>query len=90
MSASPRAHLHASIQATVALDVPGEAEPIPEGSMLLGFVAVAEWMAPDGTRWLSRVDAGASGDKGLTEWQREGYLHNALNSASWIEDEDET
>lgn len=90
MTETPRAHLHAAIQTTVGLDVEDEADALPDGAMLLGFVVVAEWMAPDGHRWLSRVDAGANADEGLTEWQREGYLHNALNSPSWIDDRDET
>lgn len=79
-----RGRLHETIQGTVALD-----ETLPEGSMLLGWVAIAEWMAPDGRRWLSIVDGDARGE-GAALWQRQGYLHNALFDADgFIEDDEE-
>lgn len=72
---SVREHLHQSVQAVVSVD-----EGLPEGAMLLGWVTVAEWMAPSGERWLSCVDGGVSPDRGqLPDWQRQGYLHNALH-----------
>ncbi len=67
-----RASIHETLQATTVRD-----RDLPEGAMLLGWVAVAEWMAPDGKRWLSVVDGNASGE-GCPAWQRQGYLHNAL------------
>lgn len=69
-----RSHMHESIQHSVSLD-----DGLPEGSMLLGWVCVAEWMAPDGDRWLSCIDGSTDPERGATEWQRQGYLHNALN-----------
>lgn len=77
MSEAPkvRERLHETIQGTVAID-----EDLPEGAMLLGWVAVAEWMAPDGHRWLSTIDGDARGE-GCPEWQRDGYLHNVLFKA---------
>lgn len=71
-----RSHLHETIQATVSID-----ESLPDGAMLMGWLTIAEWMAPDGQRWLSIVDGSADPDKGCATWQRQGYLHNALFDA---------
>jgi hypothetical protein len=71
-----REQLHAAIQGT------NQTDQNLEGAMLMGWVVVAEWMAPDGERWLSRVD-GTAARKGCPEWQREGYLHNALYSGGF-------
>lgn len=49
------------------------------GGVLVGWVMVAEWMDLEGRRWLTRLDANADGEN-LPEWQRNGYLHNALNT----------
>lgn len=72
---SVREHLHEQIQSTVALD-----EELPEGTMLKGWVLVAEWVAPDNGAWLTRLSGGPGlGEgNGLPEWQEQGYLHNAL------------
>lgn len=51
-----------------------------EGAVLMGWVLVAEWMAPSGERWLSKVDGTAMG-QGCPNWQTQGYLHNALFDA---------
>lgn len=48
-----------------------------DGAVLVGWTTIAEWMAPDGVRWLSNVDGTASGDP-CPQWQSQGYLHNAL------------
>lgn len=70
-----REHLHEQIQSTVALD-----EELPEGTMLKGWVLVAEWVAPDNGAWLTRLSGGpGTEDDGLPEWQEQGYLHNALH-----------
>lgn len=52
-----------------------------EGSLLVGWVLIAEWLHPDGTQLLSRF-----GSENLTQWQRQGYLHNALHE-SWEDEE---
>lgn len=52
-----------------------------ERSVLVGFGLVIEWLAPDGERWLSLAGGDASGGPG-TEWQLQGYFHNALH-ADW-------
>jgi hypothetical protein len=52
----------------------------PDGkALLLGWVAIVEWKAPDNRRWLSQIGADAIGDE-LAEWTEQGYLHNALFS----------
>jgi len=64
-----------------------ESQPEDFEGLLLGFVAVVEWVDLEGQRWLTRTDGNASGDP-ITAWQREGYLHNALNT-DWTEETDE-
>lgn len=88
---SVREHLHESIQSTVALE-----EKLPEGSMLKGWVVIAEWVAPNNEGWLTRMSGGpgtVNEDRNLPEWQEQGYLHNALHSWGWGDgsdpDEDE-
>lgn len=68
--------LHEAIQSTTSTDSD------LDGAILLGWITVAEWMAPSGDRWLSRVDGNATGG-GLPEWTREGLLHNALYSGGF-------
>jgi hypothetical protein len=47
-------------------------------ALLVGWCVVAEWMAPDGNRWLSFLGTDARGEPAPT-WQAQGYLHNALH-----------
>lgn len=68
-----RTHLHEAIQDIVGLD-----DGLPEGSVMLGWVTVVEWSAPNGQRWLSMLDGCAIPGVRAAQWQREGYLHNAL------------
>jgi hypothetical protein len=80
-----RERLHETIQATVSID-----NDLPDGAVLMGWVTIAEWMAPDGKRWLSIIDGAADPSEGLAAWQRQGYLHNALfDPDGFIPDEDE-
>lgn len=55
-------------------------------SLLLGFVLVAEWVADNGKRWLTEMSSDAHGET-LPTWQRNGYLHEALNE-QWPESEE--
>lgn len=48
-----------------------------DGSLVVGWVVVSEWMATDGQRWLTKLT-----HENCTTWQQQGYLHNALNT-SW-------
>jgi len=48
-----------------------------EASVLVGWVVVAEWVSPDGTRTLTRM-SGTPGGAVPPEWQTRGYLHEAL------------
>lgn len=62
------------------------AEHSPEsGGILTGWVLVAETVDADGERWLHRLD----GPDTITAWAREGMLHNALNSGSWLSADDD-
>lgn len=70
---SARKALAATIQSTHDTDTN------LDGAVLIGFVALAEWMAPDGERWLSQISGVGDGEQGIPDWQRQGYLHNALH-----------
>jgi hypothetical protein len=50
--------------------------PPKEDVLLVGWVVMAEWMEPDGQRFISRM----LGD-GSTPWQAKGYLYEGLNGA---------
>jgi hypothetical protein len=71
-----REMIHQTMQATSAGD-----EDI-DGAVLVGWVVVSEWVAPDGSRWLSRCSGNGSGSgRDLPAWQEQGYLHYALHGA---------
>jgi hypothetical protein len=48
-----------------------------DSAVLVGWVVVAEWVGPDGTRTLTRM-SGTPGGTVPPEWQSRGYLHEAL------------
>lgn len=54
-----------------------------EGAVLTGWCVVAEWMAPDGDRWLSKMHP-----PHVTTWQANGMHHEAMHGF-WPEMEDE-
>lgn len=66
----PRAPIHDAIQT-----VGPEPENPGRAALLTKWVLVAEWAVEDGDCWLSRI---SSAD--LRSWEREGMLHNALNT----------
>jgi hypothetical protein len=68
-----REELHGAIQASAAHN-----DDI-EGAMLKGWVTIAEWVAPDGERWLSVAAAGSSPADPAPDWQIQGYLFNILH-----------
>lgn len=78
---SPREMLHEAIQrsADTSTDL--------EGAVLVGWIAVCEWMDGDGVRWLSDLESSDGGDSGLTQWQRQGYLFNALHNEDGFEND---
>jgi hypothetical protein len=53
-----------------------------EGALLTGWVIVAEYISPDGKKWLSRMDS-----EDLTQWLRQGMLHDALYGDEWDPEE---
>ncbi len=55
-----------------------------DAPLLVGWVLVAEFADLDGRRILARF-----GSETLTDWQRDGYLHNALFGPWNAEDDDE-
>lgn len=77
-----REHLHEAVQETI-----GMGDEMPEGSMLKGWVVLAEWVSPDNGAWITRLSGNPAGD-GLAVWAEEGLLHYALHN--WTEEpEDE-
>lgn len=48
-----------------------------EGTVLVGYMVVAEWRGPNGEQWLSKV----SGDHGgsLPTWRQRGYAAEVLH-----------
>jgi hypothetical protein len=64
-------HLHEAIQASQS-----DNERL-DNAVLIGWCVVAEWVANDGTRTLTRM-CGTPGGAVPPEWQTRGYLHEAL------------
>lgn len=58
--------IHDAIQANARLGK-------EDGAILTGWVLVAEWMDPQGERWLSRGHAAST-----TQWSANGMSHEAL------------
>lgn len=56
-----------------------------EGAILVGFLIVAEWQAPDGERWLSKISGDSS--RALPAW-RERMLGFEV-AHEWWDDERE-
>jgi hypothetical protein len=59
-------------------------EGLQNDCLLTGWVLVAEWIAPDGSRQLSRGWSAAT-----TEWQRRGMLDYAMDESWWSYDEED-
>jgi hypothetical protein len=51
-----------------------------DGAVLTGYVVIAEWAKPDGTRWLTKT-AGDLNDEGPGVWTVKGWLYHALDTA---------
>jgi len=68
----PRDHIAHALQANT---------PTRDTSVLVGWVSVAEYLTPDGQRYLATEYGNAPGtDHDTTSWQRRGYLHEALHN----------
>lgn len=70
--------LESSVQKVVERDLDDK------GTMIVGWVLVAEFVDSNGQRALVTTSGGTSGDR-PPEWQRDGYLVSALK-AGWEED----
>jgi hypothetical protein len=58
-------------------------------AVLVAFVTVAEWAAPDGTRYLCRYEGDGSGDhENVTRWQTLGMLSYATNHLGTVDHDD--
>lgn len=67
-----------AIQSSARINEASDEENPIEDAMLLGWVVMAEWMDPEGHRWLSRLSGLAGGDRSAPDWQLKGYLHTGL------------
>jgi hypothetical protein len=75
---SPSVTIHAALEQTN--DFGGD--PNLDGSVLLGWVCVMEWAAPDGETYFAYNSADASGEEHLPVWREDGLLHHALHYPS--------
>lgn len=66
----------------------GEIQDEIEDGVLLGFVCIAEWVKPDGTRWLTIYSGNSMGDS-IPKWQTRGYLHEGLFNWATNDEEEE-
>jgi hypothetical protein len=48
--------------------------PMTSEALLVGGIVIAEWMRPDGTRFLTRNAIGE-----IPDWQVQGYLFSSLH-----------
>lgn len=66
----------------------GGVNPSETPSVLVGWVAVAEFMDMDGNRWLAvRSGSASDSEHATTSWQRRGYMYEVLE-ANWLDDPD--
>lgn len=71
MERSPREVLFETIQASAVSD------DDLEGGVLVGFLVIAEWRAPNGEQWLSKVSGDHSGS--LPTWRQRGYAGEVVH-----------
>lgn len=72
--ATARERLYEVIQETAAADND------LDGTVLVGFMVIAEWRGGEGEQWLSKVSGDHSG--GLPSWRQRGYAQEVV-SAMW-------
>ena len=66
-----------------AIEVSAAENEALDGSVLVGWVVLAEWVGANGIRSLVPM-SGTPGDAAPPSWQTRGYLHEALFGA-WDE-----
>lgn len=79
-SRSTRERLYAAIEETVGTD------DELAGTVLVGFMVVAEWRGPDGAQWISKVSGDHAGT--LPTWRQRGYASEVVH-AMWGDDDSE-
>ena len=67
-----------ALQEALHMDEASEAQ----GNLITRWVVVAESMAPDGRRWLSRV-SGDAADEGLSEWDARMLCTEGARDEGW-------
>lgn len=76
-----RDHITQAIQHASSLPSGDPDDDLPEGSLVVGWALVVDYMSPDGDRWLSRAHSAS-----LTKWQANGMYHEALHG-DWSEED---
>ena len=56
-----------------------------EGAVLIGFLLIGEWQAPNGNRWLSKVSGDHTSE--LSPWRERGMAFEVAHE--WWDDERE-
>lgn len=67
-----RQHLHNAITELPKMD-----PEIPDAAYLVGWVTIAEFADPDGSRWFCERRGTDGGERDLMPWQVKGYLSHA-------------
>lgn len=83
-----RQRLHEAVAAEAPF---GEEETAdgPDAGIVTGWILIAEWQGSDGNRWLSKLSADATGDRGLPSWTERGLCNEVVtNWPDSPEDED--
>jgi hypothetical protein len=75
---SARRTLAAAILAA-AIQSTHDSDETLNGAVLVGFVVLAEWMDPEGRKWMSSNEGNGDGSDGLVSWQVRGYLTERLH-----------
>lgn len=73
-----RKALGAAIQ-TAAVEFTNEGTGDEQRGLVIGWLVIAEVLAPDGERWLTSYSGDAAGEKLLPRWQAQGYAHSLLH-----------
>jgi hypothetical protein len=69
-----RRHLHAAVAQVPPLD-----DEMPDGAFLVGWVLIAEFADPDGSRWFTARTGTDGGESELPPWGSKGYIAHALD-----------
>lgn len=70
-----RQHLHGAIARLPSID-----PALPANAYLAGWITIAEFVDPDGSRWFCTRTGTDGGDSDLMPWTEKGYLSHRLDA----------